>query len=78
MTFCYVNGIKNIEHLGNLISLGVKKVSISSEKINNPELFIKAAETVGSQSIVAPLDIRIGKLFKQGKFIQIKAEHLIP
>ncbi len=66
MPLCYGGGIKNIQDIKKLISLGVEKVSISSEIINNPELIIKAAETVGSQSIVATLDIRIGGLFKLG------------
>jgi len=65
MPLCYGGGIKTIENIKKLISLGVEKVSISSEIINNPELILKAVESIGSQSIVVTLDIRTGRLLKQ-------------
>jgi len=36
----------------------VEKVAISSAAIGNPELIAKAAEVVGSQSIVVVMDVK--------------------
>ena len=51
-------GIKTIEQIHDLLSIGYEKVVINSELVRNPELIRKAAELVGSQSIVASIDAR--------------------
>ncbi len=58
MPFCYGGGIKNVNHVKTLISLGVEKVSISSSAINNLSLLADASRMVGTQSIVLVLDIK--------------------
>src|SRR6266851_5390133 len=49
MPLCYGGGVKTVEQVEEIISLGVEKVAISSAAIGNPELIAKAAEVVGSQ-----------------------------
>ena len=58
MPFCYGGGIKNVNQIQDLISLGVEKVSISSSAIKNLSLLSDASKIVGNQSIVLVLDIK--------------------
>lgn len=58
MPLCYGGGVKNIEQFERLISLGVEKVAVSSAAVQNPELIARAAERVGSQSVVAVIDVK--------------------
>ena len=54
---CYVGGVKNEQTIERIISLGVEKVGLSSILYQNKEIISKASKRVGSQSIVAVLDI---------------------
>ena len=58
MPLCYGGGVKTIEQVEKIISLGVEKVAISSAAIQTPELISTAAARVGSQSIVVVLDVK--------------------
>jgi cyclase len=58
MPLCYGGGVKTVEQVEKIISLGVEKIAISSAAIANPDLIAKAAEVVGSQSIVVVMDVR--------------------
>ena len=58
MPICYGGGIKNLEQIKKIISLGVEKISISSSFFRNPNLLYEAAEKFGNQSIVLSLDIK--------------------
>jgi len=58
MPLCYGGGVKTVEQVEEIISLGVEKVAISSAAIGNPELIAKAAEVVGNQSIVVVMDVK--------------------
>src|SRR5260370_12332522 len=58
MPLCYGGGVKKVEQIEEIISLGVEKVAISSAAVGNPELIAKAAEVVGSQSIVVVMDVK--------------------
>ena len=69
MPLCYGGGIKNINQIERLVSLGVEKVSISSAAINNPELITEAASRVGSQSIVVTMDIKYIGLTNKPKVV---------
>lgn len=62
MPLCYGGGIKNTDDACRILSLGVEKVSISSEAINNPRIIKELSNKVGSQSVVVTLDIK-KKLF---------------
>ena len=58
MPLCYGGGVKTVEQVERIISLGVEKVALSAAAVANPTLVARAAEVVGSQSIVAVLDVR--------------------
>lgn len=66
MPLCYGGGVKTVEQVEKIISLGVEKVAISSEAINNPELVKRAAKVVGNQSIVVVMDVK--KTGRGGKY----------
>ena len=58
MPLCYGGGVKTVEQIQQIISLGVEKVALSSAVVQNPNLVTEAAERVGSQSIVVVMDIK--------------------
>ena len=57
MPLCYGGGISDLETILKLVSLGVEKVAIGTSAFKNPDLIKQASEKVGSQSIVAILDV---------------------
>lgn len=58
MPLCYGGGVKTVEQIQQIISLGVEKVALSSAVVQNPNLVTEAAERVGSQSIVVVMDVK--------------------
>ncbi len=66
MPFTYGGGIKNLDDIKNIFSLGVEKVAINSNAADDPEFIGKAAGLFGSQSIVASIDV---KKTLMGKYI---------
>lgn len=58
MPLCYGGGIKNVEQAQNIFSLGVEKIALSSILTETPQLITEIACKVGSQSVVAVLDIK--------------------
>ena len=58
MPLCYGGGVKTVEQIQKIISLGVEKVAISSAAVSTPELISVAAARVGSQSIVVVMDVK--------------------
>lgn len=58
MPFCYGGGVRSIEDIKNILSLGVEKVSINSHAIKNPKFVKEASEIFGSQSIVVAIDVK--------------------
>lgn len=58
MPLCYGGGIKTLEQIKHIISLGVEKVAVSSAFIEDPKLISTAAHCVGSQSLVVVLDVK--------------------
>ena len=58
MPLCYGGGVKSVEQVERIISLGVEKVAMSSAAISDPGMIAKAAEIVGSQSIVVVMDVK--------------------
>lgn len=58
MPLCYGGGVTTPEQAQRIFSLGVEKIAFSASVIKNPELIIKIAERVGSQSVVVVLDVK--------------------
>lgn len=58
MPLCYGGGVKTVEHVDRIIGLGVEKVAISSAAITTPNVISAAASRLGSQSIVAVIDVK--------------------
>ena len=58
MPLCYGGGVKTVEHFERIINLGIEKVAVSSAIIENPELIFQASKRVGSQSVVAVIDVK--------------------
>jgi imidazole glycerol-phosphate synthase subunit HisF len=66
MPLCYGGGVKTVEQIEKIISLGVEKVAISSAAIHDPTLISNAAERVGSQSVVVVMDVKKSRF--RGKY----------
>lgn len=58
MPLCYGGGVKTVDQIQKIISLGVEKVALSSAVVETPELISNAAARVGSQSIVVVMDVK--------------------
>lgn len=58
MPLCYGGGIKSADQARRIMSLGVEKIALSSRIIERPALISEIAQEVGSQSVVAVLDVR--------------------
>lgn len=58
MPLCYGGGVKTVEQVERIISLGVEKVAMSSAAVSNPQIVARAAEVVGAQSIVVVMDVK--------------------
>jgi cyclase len=57
MPLCYGGGIKNINQMKTLFSLGVEKVTLSSAAVENPLIVREAATVFGSQSVAVTVDV---------------------
>ena len=60
MPLCYGGGVKTVAQVERIIALGVEKVAISSAAVETPDVVSDIASAVGSQSIVAVLDVAGG------------------
>lgn len=58
MPLCYGGGVKTVEDALKIFSLGIEKIAINSGIIDNPSLISEIADRVGSQSVVAVLDVK--------------------
>jgi len=58
MPFCYGGGIKTIEQVEKIITMGVEKVAISSIALENPSFVTEIAKQLGNQSVVVVLDVK--------------------
>lgn len=59
MPLCYGGGVKHVEQFERLIAVGVEKVAVSSAAVEDPTLVTRAAERVGSQSVVVVIDVKV-------------------
>jgi len=58
MPLCYGGGVRSVDQVERIISLGVEKVAMSSAAVRDPELVAKAATVVGGQSVVVVIDVK--------------------
>lgn len=58
MPFGYGGGITNLNDIEKLFKIGVEKVILNTAAHENPKIITEAAETFGSQSIVASVDVK--------------------
>ena len=65
MPLCYGGGIKDLGTIVKLIGLGVEKIALGSVLFTNPDLIKKASEILGSQSVVAVLDVEKSRFRKR-------------
>ena len=65
MPFTYGGGIRNLEEIKNILSLGVEKVAINSHASERPNFIKEASDALGNQSIVASVDV---KRNRRGKY----------
>lgn len=61
MPLCYGGGVTAVAQAERIIGLGVEKVAVSSAALGHPKLVEDAARVVGSQSVVAVLDVKLSK-----------------
>jgi cyclase len=73
MPLCYGGGVKTVEQIERLIGLGVEKVAVSSAAVEDPELIRRAASRVGSQSVVAVIDVKAMGLMRRPEVVIINA-----
>lgn len=58
MPLCYGGGVKTPEQAQRIFSLGVEKIAFSSAIVESPDLVRELAQQVGSQSVVAVVDVK--------------------
>lgn len=75
MPLSYGGGVKTVEQFDRIIGLGVEKVAVSSAAVDDPDLISKAAARVGSQSVVAVIDVKKTGLFRKPEVVTLNATH---
>lgn len=58
MPLCYGGGVRTVEQIQRIVSLGVEKVAIGAAAVQRPALIEEAAGKVGRQSVVVVMDVR--------------------
>ncbi len=75
MPLSYGGGIKNLEQIKKLFSIGYEKVVINTSFYSTPELVRQAADYAGSQSIVVSIDVK--KINDEYKVVIFDGEKII-
>lgn len=73
MPLSYGGGVKTVEQFDRIIGLGVEKVAVSSAAVDDPTLITRAAERVGSQSVVAVIDVKRSALLRKPEVVTLNA-----
>lgn len=58
MPLCYGGGIRSLEQASHIIRLGIEKIAVNASAISSPALITALAATLGSQSVVAGIDVK--------------------
>lgn len=64
MPFGYGGGIRSLDEVRQLLSMGVEKVAVNSVAVEDPAFVTAAADMVGSQSVVVSIDVKKNLLGK--------------
>jgi cyclase len=62
-----------VEQFDRIIGLGVEKVAVSSAAVDDPILISRAAARVGSQSVVAVIDVKRSGLLRKPEVVTLNA-----
>lgn len=73
MPLSYGGGVKTVEQFDRIIGLGVEKVAVSSAAVDDPTLISRAAARVGSQSVVAVIDVKRSGLLRKPEVVTLNA-----
>lgn len=73
MPLSYGGGVKTVEQFDRIIGLGVEKVAVSSSAVDDPTLISRAAARVGSQSVVAVIDVKRSALLRKPEVVTLNA-----
>ena len=74
MPLTYGGGVRSIEDMKKIYSLGVEKIIICTYAVENPEFITKAAKIFGSQSVVVAIDTKKNLWEKDEVFIHSGSE----
>lgn len=58
MPLCYGGGVRTLDQAKQLVSLGVEKIAVNHAAITNPKLVQQLSTHIGSQSVVAGVDVK--------------------
>jgi cyclase len=70
MPFSFGGGVRSIECIKKLLRLGVEKVILNTISHENPEFVRQAADTFGSSTIIAAIDIKKNFWGKYRRYIK--------
>ncbi len=70
MPLAYGGGVRDLDDIKRIFSLGIEKVAINSYAVENPAFIEKAATIFGSQSILLSLDAKKNLFGKYGVYTQ--------
>jgi len=76
MPFCYGGGIRDIQSIERIFSLGAEKVALNTAAAKNPAFVSEAARRFGSQSIIGSIDVRTTLLGKYEVVTRCGTENL--
>jgi cyclase len=58
MPLTYGGGIRSLDEVKTIFSLGVEKIAVNTHAIENPSFIRECAELFGSQSIIVSIDVK--------------------
>jgi cyclase len=70
MPLAYGGGVRDLDDIKRIFSLGIEKAAINSYAVENPAFIEKAATIFGSQSILLSLDVKKNIFGKYGVYTQ--------
>lgn len=73
MPLCYGGGVATVAQAERIVGLGVEKVAVSSALVDQPDLVTRAAVRLGSQSLVAVIDVKRSRLLRKPEVVTLNA-----